>query len=140
VGGMKLSRAYSPALAMKSAPAEMEDKTLREQIREKDESKRRVGLEDVTVSEGLSREAVLAFLQKKIKALERSWIAGERGGKLVLRCTLDKDGKVKQVSILASSMKNSRSQNSFVEEVKKWQFPTMSNGQETRITFSLVFA
>ena len=139
VGGMKLSRAYSPALAMKSAPAELEDKTLREQIRQKDESKRRVALEDVTVGEGLSKEAVLAFLQKKIKDLEKSWIGSEIRGKLVLRCTLDRDGKVKNVNILASSIKNSRFQKSFIEEMKKWQFPTMPNGQEAKIAFALVW-
>ena len=66
-------------------------------------------------------------------------IANELGGKLVLRCTLDKNGRVKNVVTLASSMKNNRFQNSFVEEVKKWQFPTLPNGQETKITFSLVF-
>jgi len=139
VGGMKLSRAYAPTMAMRPAPAESEDKTIREKIRQKDEGKRRVVLEDVTVGEGLSKEVVLNFLQKKIKDLEKSWIAGEPGGKLVLKCTLDKDGKVKNVSILTSSLKNSRFQNSFIEEMKKWQFPTIPNAKERQVTFSLAF-
>ena len=139
VGGMKSSRAYAPALAMKPAPAELEDKALREQIRQKDEDKRRVTLEEVTVGEGLSKEVVLTFLQKKIKELEKSWKAGELRGKLVLSCTLDQDGKVKNVSILSSSMKNSRFQKSFIEQMKKWQFPPIQNGKEAKVTFSLVF-
>jgi TonB family protein len=96
-------------------------------------------LEDVTVGEGLSKEVVLTFIQKKIKELEKYWSVGDLGGKLVLSCTLDQDGKVKNVSILSSSMKNSLFQKSFIEQMKKWQFPPIQNGKEAKVTFSLVF-
>ncbi len=139
VGGMKLSRAYAPALAAKPALGESEDKALKGQGRQKDEDKRRVRLENTTVSEGVPREVILTFLLKKIQELENTWIGGELGGKLVLRCTLKKDGQVKSVDILASSMKNRRFQNYFIEQMKKWQFPAIQNREETKVIFSVVF-
>jgi TonB family protein len=136
---MKLSRACAPLMALRAAPAELEDKTLREQTRPKEEDKRKVVLGDVTVSEGLSQEVVLSVIQKKILEMEKSFLASEPGGKLVLRLTIDQDGKVKNVNILSSSMKNGRFQQSIIEQLKKWQFPATQGGREARITFSLVF-
>jgi Ca-activated chloride channel family protein len=137
VGGMKLSRAYAPLMALRAAPAELEDKTLREQTRPKEEDKRKVVLGDVTVSEGLSQEVVLSVIQKKIIEMEKSFLASEPGRKLVLRLTIGQDGKVKNVRILSSSMKNGRFQQSIIEQVKKWQFPATQGGREAKITFSL---
>jgi len=140
VGGMKLSRAYAPLMALRAAPAELEDKTLREQTRPKEEDKRKVVLGDVTVSEGLSKEVVLSVIQKKIIEMEKSFLVSEPGRKLVLRLTIGQDGKVKNVRILSSSMKNGRFQQSIIEQVKKWQFPATQGGREAKITFSLVCA
>ncbi|MBU1208132.1 MAG: hypothetical protein KKH04_14585 [Proteobacteria bacterium] len=98
-------------------PAELEDKTLREQTSLKEEDERKIGLQDVTVSEGLSPETVLSIIRKKVIAMEKSFLASEPGGKLVLRLTVGQDGKV-----------------------KKWQFPATQGGREAKITFSLVFA
>jgi Ca-activated chloride channel family protein len=140
VGGMKLSRAYAPLMALRAAPAELEDKTLREQTRPKEEDKRKVVLGDVTVSEGLSQEVVLSVIQKKIIEMEKSFLVSEPGRKLVLRLTIGQDGKVKNVRILSSSMKNGRFQQSISEQMKKWQFPATQGGREAKITFSLVCA
>jgi len=140
VGGMKLSRACAPLMGLRAAPAELEDKTLREQTSLKEEDERKVVLQDVTVSEGLSPEAVLSIIRKKIIAMEKSFLASEPGGKLVLRLTVGQDGKVKNVNILSSFLKNGRFQQAVIERVKKWQFPATQGGREAKITFSLVFA
>jgi len=139
VGGMKLSRAYAPLMAMRSAPSELGDKTLREEIRPKEESKRKVTLGEVTVGEGLSPEAVFTIIQKKIIELEKSFLASEPGKKLILGLTIGQEGKVKKVSILSSSTKNDRCQQFIIEQVKKWRFPATQNGQEAKVTITLVF-
>jgi TonB family protein len=136
---MKMSRAYAPLMAFKAAPAELEDKTLREQTRQKEEDKRRIALRDVTVSEGLSQEAVLNVIKKKIIELEKYFPGSEPGAKLVLRLTLSPYGKVKNVKAVSSSLKNGRFQRDIIEQVKKWQFPATQEGREAKVTISLVF-
>ncbi|MDH4266454.1 MAG: AgmX/PglI C-terminal domain-containing protein, partial [Deltaproteobacteria bacterium] len=134
------SRACAPLMGLRAAPAELEDKTLREQTSLKEEDERKVVLQDVTVSEGLSPETVLSIIRKKIIAMEKSFLASEPGGKLILRLAVGQDGKVKNVNILSSFLKNGRFQQAIIEQVKKWQFPATQGGREAKITFSLVFA
>jgi len=138
VGDMKLSRACAPLMARKEAPGEFQDKTLRGQARSI-EVKRMVAVGDIDVSEGLSKEAVLKVIQKKIQELEKSWLENEPGGKLALKLIINPDGQVKNLKILSSSLKNSRFQQGIIEQVKKWQFPSTQDGREAKVTISFVF-
>jgi Ca-activated chloride channel family protein len=130
VGGMKFNQAFAPLSARKGAPAELENKALQEQTRQKEENGRRVAVKDVTVSEGLSKETMLRFIQKKTVELEKSFPPSELGGKIVLSLTIDQGGKVIKANILSSSLKNNRSQQSLMEQIKKWVFPPTQTGKE----------
>jgi Ca-activated chloride channel family protein len=138
VGGMKLSQAPASLMARKEAPAEFADKPPQEQRwREKD--KGTVSLGEVNVSEGLSKEAVLKVIRKKMVELKYSAVKNETGGKLVLSLTINPKGKVKYVQIVSSSLKDTRWQQDIIEQMKKWRFPTTQGNQEAKVTISLVF-
>jgi len=137
VGGMKLSQAPASFMARKEAAAEFTDKQLREQ-RLKDREKGTVSLGEVNVSEGLSKEMVLKVIRKKLVELKYSTAENEPGGELVLRLTINGQGKVKDVQIVSSSLKNARWQQDIVKQLKKWRFPTPKGSEEGKVTFSLV--
>ena len=137
VGGMKMSQAPASFMARKEAAAEFTDKQLREQ-RWKDQGKGTVSLGEVNVSEGLSKEVVLKVIRKKLVELKYSNAENEPGGELVIRLTINSQGKVKDVQIVSSSLKNARWQQDIVEQMKKWRFPATKGSEEGKVTFSLV--
>jgi Ca-activated chloride channel family protein len=138
VGGMKMSRALASPMVSNQVPAEGLDKSMREQRKGKDENQRKVALAEITVSGGLSKESVRSFIEKKIVELERSWQGGEPGGKIVLRLTLNPEGKVKNVEVVSSSLKGSRLQQEIVEQMKKWRCPAPQGNREAKVTIALV--
>ena len=137
VGGTKLSQAPASFKARKEAPADFADKPLQEE-RWKNRGKGKISLGEVNVSEGLSKEAVLKVIRKKMVELKYSTAENEPGGELVLRLTINPQGKVKDVQIVSSSLKNSRWQQEIIEQLKKWQFPATQGSEERKVTFSLV--
>jgi TonB family protein len=70
--------------------------------------------------------------------LKYSTAENEPGGELVLRLTINRQGKVKDVQIVSTSLKNARWQQEIVEQLRKWRFPATQGSEEGKVTFSLV--
>ena len=139
VGGVNMAKAPASLMARKEVSEPLEDRTLRQKTKGEEEDRGKVALEKVTVSEGLSKEAALSIVQKNIQELEKGFL--EKGGqaKLIVKLTLNREGKVKNIKILSSSLKNGRFQRAVIEQMKKWQFPETPGSREAEITISLVF-
>jgi TonB family protein len=99
--------------------------------------KGKVTLKDVQTSEGLPKETISSFIQKKISELEKA-LSGKDAGELVLTLDFDSKGKIKNIQVISSSLKNSRFQKDIIDHIKKWQFPT--NQAEAKVTITLVFS
>jgi Ca-activated chloride channel family protein len=139
VGSMKSAQAPTSLLARKEAPAPSEDKLLREQTREKEKDKRTITLADMTVSEGLSKEATLNLIKQKVYELEKCSLGNEPAEKLVIELVISPNGKIKTARFVSSPLKNRNAERCLLEQVKKWQLLVTQDGQEAKVTFSLAF-
>ena len=138
VGGMKFSRLSSAPMAAQRIRGEAKEEALRESPADKGK-RRKITLKAVTASEGLSKEDILAFVQKKMGELEVS-LGGEKGsGEIVLQMTLDSKGKVKNIKILVSTLQDSHLPHAIREAVKKWVFPVRPEtpGAKINLSFAL---
>ena len=123
VGG-KMMHAYAPMaqMAKREALGTSEDRALVKEKRAKDEEKDRktaVVIDDVAVSQGLSKEDVLKKLKEQTAKLD-SCFAGAKG-KLVLRLTISPDGTVKSVQVLSSTFKNGKAPQCVLDRTEKDQ-------------------
>ena len=139
VGSMKLAQSPAPLKARKEPAARLADKVLREQTREKERDNRTITLADVTVSEGLSKEAILNLIRQKVHELEKCTLGNEAAGKLRIELVISPYGKVRTAKIVSSPFKNRTAERCVLEQVKKWQFPTTQDSREGKVTVSLAF-
>jgi Ca-activated chloride channel family protein len=137
VGTAKMSLAPTSLMARKEAPAPFEDKALREESRQKEKDRITIALKDVTVSGGLSKEAVLTSVQIKVSELERCFSGKKLAGNLVIELIIDPDGKVRTAKILSRSKYDQSAERCLIEQIKKWHFPSTQAGQEAKVTISL---
>ncbi len=138
VGGMKFSRLSSAPMAAQRIQGEAKEEALRERPADKGK-RRKVTLKAVTTSEGFSKEAILAFVQKKTTELEESLGREKGSGEIVLQMTLDPKGKVKNIKILFTTLQDSHLQQVIRDEVKKWVFPARPGISEVKINLSFAF-
>jgi Ca-activated chloride channel family protein len=143
VGKMRLSEA--PATLMSPLAGKQEvDRLSRDQAvparkGSPAEEKRTVSLDSVTVSEGLSKDVVLSFIQKHIGEMERCTVGSAPRANIVLELTITPDGKIKTVKVVSGSLNNSNTEQCLLETVKRWQFPANQGGREGTARVSLVF-
>jgi Ca-activated chloride channel homolog len=139
VGG-KMMPAYAPMaqMARREALGTAADKGLVKEKRAKDEEgdkKAVITIADVIVSQGLSKEDILAKLKEQTVKLE-SCLAGAKG-KLVLRLTIGPDGTVKSVQILSSTLRGGKAAQCAAEQVRKIRLPATQDGKEGRVVVTL---
>ena len=139
VGSMKSAQADSSLLARKEATAPLEDRLLREQTREKEKDKGTITLADMTVSEGLSKEAILNLIKQKVHELEKCSPGNEPAEKLVIELVISPNGKIKTAKFVSSPLKNRNAERCLLEQIKKWQLLVPQDGQEAKVTISLAF-
>jgi len=139
VGG-KMMPAYAPMaqMARREALGTTADKGLVKEKRAKDEEKDKkavITIADVAVSQGLSKEDILAKLKEQTVKLE-SCFAGAKG-KIVIRLTISPDGTVKSVQILSSTLRNGKADQCAAEQVRKIRLPATQDGKEGRVVVTL---
>jgi Ca-activated chloride channel family protein len=143
VGKMRLSEApaslASPFTARKEVDGLLRDQTAAAEKGSTAEEKRKVGIDSVTVSGGLSKEAVLTFVQKHIAEIERCTAISELRGNIVLELTIAADGKMRTVKVISGSLNNSNAERCVLETVKRWPFPAGQGGRQGTARVSLVF-
>ncbi len=139
VGGMKFSRLSSAPMVPQKVQGDAKEEALRESPADKGK-RRKITLKDVTTSEGLSKKAFLAFVQKKMVELEESLGKEKGSGEIVLQVTLDSKGKVKNIKILFTTLQDSHLQQVIRDEVKKWVFPVHPRTPEGKINLSFALS
>jgi len=103
------------------------------------EERRTAALDSVTVSEGLSKDAVLSFIQKHLREIEQCTAGSVPRGNIVLELTITPDGRIKTVKVISGTLNNSNAERCLLDTVKKWQFPANQGGREGTARVSLVF-
>jgi len=143
VGKMRLSEApaslMSPLAGRQESYRLSRDQAVPAQKGSSAEEKKTVALGNVIVSEGLSEDAVLSFMQKHIGEMERCTAGSAPRGSIVLELTLTADGKIKTVKVVSGSLNNSNAERCLLETVKRWRFPANQGAREGTARVSLVF-
>ncbi|MBA4418264.1 MAG: trypsin [Syntrophus sp. (in: bacteria)] len=141
MGGGRSGYASHYAAAKIARLTEYEGKGRQEQFVAKDEGKpkKAVRIGDITVSEGLSKAAVMNALQKYIEEIEKYCSGSSLKGKLLIRLVIRKDGSVKNFAITSSTLKNSDVEKWISTQIMKWQFPPIQNGREAHVTIPFLF-
>lgn len=141
VGGMAATRAYAP-MAKLASPIEFERKgVVSEQTASKDEIQHKSlpQIGDITVSGGLSKEAVVKAVNNHIKEIEPCRSQAGFKGKITVTLIVGSDGTVNDIKVISGTTKNKITEQCIAKIIKKWQFPQNNNGKETRATISLLF-
>ncbi len=139
VGGILASQSFAPRMA-KQAPAAFEARLAQDfQPAKKEAEKGSVQVETLTVSEGLSKEAILKIAQKNIRDIETCFLGSGLQGKLRIELTIQPNGKIKTVKILSSPFQDRRSEQCILEGIKKWIFPSFPESREGKVNLSFVF-
>ena len=141
VGGMTATRAYAP-MAKLASPAEFERKgVVREQTASKDEIKQKSSpqIGDITVSGGLSKEAVVKVVNNHMKELEACRSQAGLEGKIIFTLTIGADGTMNDIKVISGTTKNKTVEQCIAKIIKKWLFPESNNGKKTRATITLLF-
>jgi Ca-activated chloride channel family protein len=138
VGGMKLSRFSAAPMAALKVQDEAKRELVREEPGDKEKGRNKISLKDVTTAEGLSKEDLLAFVQKKISSLEASFGKEKGSGEIILQLVLDPQGKVQKLKVLFTSLQDPHLQQVICDEVKKWVFPVRPGTPEIKINLSFV--
>lgn len=95
---------------------------------------RTITLGDVTVSGGLTKEAVSKVVSERMGDLEKHYNGTDSVARLVLSIKIGANGAVKVVKILVGA---ADFQKGIVGQIRKWRFPTTGEGAETSATITL---
>jgi Ca-activated chloride channel homolog len=148
VGGGPASQATLSLTGRMAAPMAAEKKAFREEAAQdkiaeqkgQETLSNRISVNDVKVSENLSREAVTELANKQAQKLSECHKGSEAGGTLVLKLFINPDGTVKAVTLLSSTLKEKASEQCIVEKLKGWRFPVTKGGGEAEVAMSLIFS
>lgn len=132
--------AVGGAMACKmSAPLSMS--VAREQTAQ-DASGRREGkgaaliIRDVSVSGGLTKEAVHQVIEKNRREIEGCY-SGK--GEVVFDLVVGRDGSVKSVKAVKHTLGDKKTLSCITGSLKKWHFPAPSDGKETKVKVTIAF-
>ena len=93
-----------------------------------------VTLQDVKVSEGLSRQSIAKMVTEKMNVLQQCLTGSTPGTTLTLKLIIKADGRVKSVDMLKCSGCGADSPKRLLRNIKQWQFPRPENGKEVQAT------
>ncbi len=96
-----------------------------------------MSVRDVSVTGGLSREAIHQFIEKHRQQIE-GCDAG-KGGEMTLDLIIGKDGSVKSVKAVKNTLRDKRALSCVTEKIKRWLFPAPFDGKEARVTVIIAF-
>jgi hypothetical protein len=131
-----------------AAPMVAEKKVLREEAandkiakqKEQETLSKRISVNDLKVSENLSREAVVGLAHKQAQKLSGCYKESEAGGMLTLKLQINPDGTVKAVTLLSSTLREKATGRCIAEKLKGWRFPVTKGGGMAEVTMSLIFS
>jgi Ca-activated chloride channel homolog len=140
VGGtMAGSAMHAPMLSAPAPLRKYESKAsydaAKEQKQELPEPKTRV--KDITVSGGVSKEAILAVVQTHLNDFDKCFSGNRPKGIITIILVINANGTIKDVKIVSVPSKNKQSDQCVIESVKKWNFPLTSDGSEAKTTITI---
>jgi len=131
VGGA-MARKMSAPLSMSIAREQaVQDASGRKEVKS---AVLRIG--DVSVSGGLTREAVRQVIETNRREIERCY-SGK--GEVVLALVIGKDGSVKSVKAVKHTLGDKKALSCIQGNLKKWLFPATSDGREAKATMTITF-
>ncbi len=100
--------------------------------------------EEMTLSGGLSREAVVETVRQHLPEVEKCYeIALQRDpslkGGMILKFVLDAKGTVQKVQIISSEMASTDLEACLKERLKAWKFPSLTEGNTAEVTYPFTF-
>jgi Ca-activated chloride channel family protein len=146
--GSAMQMSYAPApmamVARKEARAAREYEALKtfEQGQadkgEKQAVTKTFSVKDVSITEGLTKDDFITFVQAHLREIGKCYAGRQLPEKLLLKMSLNADGTVKNVRVLADKLRNDTLMQCVIEQVKKWRFPAAMDGREVKATVTLV--
>jgi Ca-activated chloride channel family protein len=146
--GSAMQMSFAPApmsmMARKEARAPREYDTLKtfDKRQAKKEEKQAItqifSVKDVSVSEGLTKEDFLKVVQTHLREIEKCYAGKKLPEKLILKMSLNADGTVTNVRVLADKLRNDTIVQCVIEQVKKWRSPALKDGRKVKATVTLV--
>jgi Ca-activated chloride channel family protein len=131
VGGVMASKMAAP-LSMPLA----REQTTRDASGLKESKGAVLSIRDVSVSGGLSKEAVHQVIEKHRPEIEGCY-SGK--GEMTLDLVIGKDGSVKGVKAVKNTLQDKKALSCVMGKLKKWLFPAASDGNEAKVTMTIVF-
>jgi len=95
-----------------------------------------LSIRDVKVSGGLTKEAVVAILEKNRPEIERCY-SGR--GEMTLDMVIGKDGSVKSVKTVKMTLKDKNAGSCIAGQAGKWLFPAPPDRKEAKVTMTIAF-
>lgn len=88
-----------------------------------------------------SIQRVITLEQQRIKRVYENWLKRDPAlaGQLKIKFTIMPDGSVSNVTVVASSTKNSEFDDTILRYVKRWSFPSVAGGGPVEVVFPFVF-
>ena len=140
VGSAKMSLAPSSLMARKEAPAPLEERAMQREGKEQEKDKRVASIEELTIQGGLSKEAVLRALEKRIPELQKCVSGFGPGKKVVLHLVVGPDGRIKRVKVVGNGLDKGSADPCISKKIKGWRLPLPQDGKEVRVTVTLMFS
>ncbi len=122
-------------MAMTRAKEESKDASLMEQEVDKKGSPK-IQIADVITDKGLTKDEIRKVAEAHIADIEKCFAGSNWQGKITINLTINPDGTVKKVEVIASGI-NAKIKKCVSVQVKKWLFPTTANGQAIKVTIIL---
>ena len=118
-----------------------EDKAAAQEVQEpkkKDEALK-ISIGNVTTEKGLTKADILKVTQPNLSEIEKCLAGKNISGTIKLNLTINPDGTVKNVEIVAGVIKDAKLRQCIIAQVKQWRFPTTAGGQLVKavITFKI---
>ncbi|MEN6321648.1 MAG: VIT domain-containing protein [Syntrophaceae bacterium] len=107
---------------------------------EKKAMKQQYSIKDVTVTKGLTKDEVLKVVQTHLSEIDTCYAGKQLPERLTLNISVNRDGTVKKVKILASQLKDDAAVQCIIAQIKKWQFPSSKDDRVVKATVTLVSA
>lgn len=101
--------------------------------------KQRVSIKDLTLTGGLSKEAIITVAEKNLDDFKKCFDKQDLKGQIVITLFIKSDGTVKKIMVLSSTIKNKKKDLCIAETIKKWKFPSTTIANDTETTMTIVF-
>ncbi|HPD58136.1 MAG TPA: VIT domain-containing protein [Smithellaceae bacterium] len=122
-------------MAITRGKEESKDASLTEQeVDKKGNSK--IQITDVVTDKGLTKDEIRKVAQAHIVDIEKCFAASNWQGNSTINLTINPDGTVKKVEVIASGI-DAKIKKCVSEQVKKWIFSVTANRQDIKVTIIL---